>query len=198
MRLLYFFWLLLFLGSECMSAHAQLLSAAALDSAKVYTDLEEALKNPESVYVLRLRRSKLQQLPPEILKLQNLNRLELPRNRLTQFPIELARLPYLQEVNLARNQIDTIPPGIGQFPALRSLDLGHNSLNSIPDDIGELKHLQYLNLWGNFISFLPQSLQQCKQLKEIDLRVINLNKEQQDILRSQFPNVRLRMEPACN
>lgn len=189
--------LFLWLGSA-QYASAQLLSKGALDSAIVYTSLEEALENPDSVYVLRLRRNKLETLPPEIFKLKNLNRLELQRNRFTVFPSGLSAFAYLQEIDFTRNEIDTIPPEIGQCKELRYINLGHNNLVILPTELGQLQHLTHLNLWGNLLEDIPESLVNCKKLQVIDLRVINLSKEQQEVLRQLFPEVTLHMESPCN
>ncbi|TAL61422.1 MAG: hypothetical protein EPN85_04855, partial [Bacteroidetes bacterium] len=50
-------------------AFGQLLDSAALFSAPVYDNLEDALKNPNSVYRLSLRGKKLKTFPEDILKL---------------------------------------------------------------------------------------------------------------------------------
>ena len=52
-----FVLLIVFMIGGC--AQAQLLDEASLDTVKVYKSLEEALKNPEKVYYLKLKGEKL-------------------------------------------------------------------------------------------------------------------------------------------
>ena len=54
-------------------ANAQLLDETALDTVKVYKSIEEAMVNPDEVYILKLKGDKLTEFPKEILKFKNLN-----------------------------------------------------------------------------------------------------------------------------
>ncbi len=62
------------------------------DSTFIYTNLEEALKEPEKVYNLDLSKKKLNEFPMEILKFTNLRSLKLYKNRIDSIPDEISQL----------------------------------------------------------------------------------------------------------
>ena len=74
-----FILLLVFCTSKLFS-QTVLLDSLTLDTMRAYTSLEEALKNPEKVIKLELRRKKLKSFPMEILKFPNLQYLDLTKN----------------------------------------------------------------------------------------------------------------------
>ncbi|MBK9660575.1 MAG: leucine-rich repeat domain-containing protein [Chitinophagaceae bacterium] len=63
---------------------ASLLSYSQKD--KVYTSLEEALKNPSDVFILALNNKKLTDIPESILRFTNLTTLDLAGNKLSSVP----------------------------------------------------------------------------------------------------------------
>ncbi len=65
---------------------AQLLDSAQLLAAPVYDNLEEALKNPNSIY-----------------------RLSLKGKKLKKFPMEIIQFKYLQELDISHNKLDSLP-----------------------------------------------------------------------------------------
>ncbi|RKZ36447.1 MAG: hypothetical protein DRQ49_04230 [Gammaproteobacteria bacterium] len=58
---------------------------------------------------LVLYRCGLKELPPEIVNLQNLTRLDLDSNQLSSLPPEIGNLQNLTELNLSGNQLSTLP-----------------------------------------------------------------------------------------
>src|ERR1700740_3318912 len=85
---------------------AQLLDSLSFDTAYVYTSLAEALKNPDEVYRLALRKGKYKKLPEELQKFKNLNELDLGKNALTEIGPEIANFQYLQILNIERNNLE--------------------------------------------------------------------------------------------
>jgi Leucine-rich repeat (LRR) protein len=74
----------------------------------VYRGLEglgQALKQPETVCHLDLSRSNLDQLPPQVLQLSNLESLYLNHNRLTHLPMGIRKLTNLNLIDLTGNPI---------------------------------------------------------------------------------------------
>ena len=55
-------------------------------SQNTFTNLEDALKNPESVKFLSLSKNRLKTFPVEIMKFSNLEYLDLSKNKLTTLP----------------------------------------------------------------------------------------------------------------
>ena len=60
--------LLLLIFAQKMLAQTVLLDSLKLDTVYSYTSLEEALKNPEKVIKLELRKQKLKSFPMEVSK----------------------------------------------------------------------------------------------------------------------------------
>lgn len=190
-----FFLLIFFLASG--SADAQLLSLSNLDTCKVYTSLEEALRNPNQVVRLKLSRAKLKKFPEEIRQLVNLQELDLSKNKLHTLPDSLG-LPYLQRLTLAKNSFEEFPVAICRLTHLKELVLSQNEIQALPSSIGQLKELEYLDLWSNNLGIYPNELSQLTALKELDLRVIQLSESEQKTIASYLPNTKIHFSPSCN
>lgn len=76
---------------------------------KVYSSLEEALKTPDSVYILSLNNIKLNRLPEEFVQFTNLASLNLSGNKLSDLPDNLIQLKKLVEIDLSNNKFNTLP-----------------------------------------------------------------------------------------
>jgi len=77
------------------------------------------------------------------------------------------------------------------------LDLGDNEITAIPMNIDQLKNLQELILWGNVIGVFPDELAGLKKLKKLDLLNNEMNKEEQDRVKSYLPNAKILLSPPC-
>ena len=106
----------------------KLLSKKELEEAEEFLSLEDALANPEKVYILDLLDMGLSELPTDIAKLKNLQILYLYENQLTTLPREIGQLKNLQILFLDENQLSSLPPEIGQLTNLEILGLHHNNL----------------------------------------------------------------------
>jgi Leucine-rich repeat (LRR) protein len=80
---------LLFSFNFIFASQAQLVSWDKIDTCKIYTDLNLALKEPAKVYRLHLNRKKYTEIPQEIYLLSNLNDLQLDRNKIKTFQQKL-------------------------------------------------------------------------------------------------------------
>jgi len=152
--------------------HAQegrLLTLDELINEKVYTSLEEALIEPESVYILDLSGQHLEFIPSEIEKMTNLQSLILRNNYLEDFDIDLSKNKLLQYLVLSENQFSTIPQKIGTLSNLSGLYLIRNELLSLPESIGALTNLTELSLTQNQLMTLPESIGNLSNLKKLYL-----------------------------
>src|SRR4051812_46486990 len=84
------FFLFLIVLSSRISAQVGLLDSIRLDTLSGFTSLEEALKHPEEVIKLELRKKKLKAFPPEIFQFTNLQYLDLSKNNITEIPAGIA------------------------------------------------------------------------------------------------------------
>lgn len=175
-----------------------LYDSLTLDTMVGYTDLETALKNPEKVVKLTLRKEKLDQFPVELWKFPNLQYLDLGKNNITEVPDSIDYFTNLQVLHLSKNEIEYLPREIGDLPNLMILDINQNELTSLPPQIGKLKKLRYLDLWSNNLSIFPEELKELSEtLKVLDLRVILINADQQDKIRAMLPKTTIYMSPPC-
>ena len=176
-----------------------LLDSTTLDTMAGYTDLTEALKNPEKVTKLTLRKMHLKAFPAEIWKFPNLQYLDLSKNQITEFPDSLGQLKYLQVLHLSKNKIEALPRELGDLQNLVILDINNNELTMLPPQIGKLKKLQYLDLWNNSISTFPEELKDISgNLKVLDLRVILINYDAQDRIHKLLPKTTIYMDAPCH
>ncbi len=93
---------------------------------KIYTDLEEALKDTASVKVLDLAMQdpKLKTLPADVLKFSQLECLDLSFNQISTLPAEFKKLTHLKTLNLAGNRyLQKLPDVLKEMPALQTLIL---------------------------------------------------------------------------
>lgn len=179
--------------------NAQPLDSATLATKPVFTSLNEALKTPELVYRLNLRKQKLKTVPIEIAKFSNLQELNLSKNKITQLPAAIENLSNLEYLDVSVNELTSIPNEIGQCLYLKRLILNRNLIEELPSTIGKLKSLEYIDLWSNSIIEFPEAINQLSEtLKEVDLRVINMNDERQEAIRALLPKTTIHFSRSCN
>ncbi|HNW97720.1 MAG TPA: leucine-rich repeat domain-containing protein [Bacteroidales bacterium] len=193
----YLSFILLFLLAG--NVNAQLLDSITLAHETEYTELSEALQNPNKVYRLNLRKKKLKEFPKEIYKLKNLQELNLSKNKLKEIPKEIDTLKHLQILDVSANNIDTIYNEIGNCTKLIKLILNQNIIAYLPPTIGNLTNLTFLDLWGNEIQAFPEEIKKLRNtLKIVDLRVINIHDDQQEEIERLLPDTKIFFSTSCN
>lgn len=179
-------------------AQHPLLDSLSLDTIKAYTDLQEAIKNPDDVVKLVLRKEKLKTFPLEILQFKNLQYLDLSKNSFTELPDTIRELKNLQVLILSKNEIEYLPKTIGELSNLKTLNVNQNELVELPASVGRLKKLEYLDLWSNNLERFPDSMVDLKDnLKVLDLRVILLSDDIQQRLLHWLPKTKIHFSPNC-
>jgi Leucine-rich repeat (LRR) protein len=193
------FPLLLFLVFLCNLSMAQvaLLDSLTLDTLTGFTSLEEALKHPEQVIKLELRKKKYKTFPPEILQFTNLQYLDLSKNNITEIPPGIAALKSLQYFTIARNNLVEFPAEIGELTNLYYLNANQNDLVAITSHIGALEKLRNFDLWSNDLERFPEELQNLKSLKILDLRVIMIPDAEQARIQAMLPTTKIYFSPYC-
>jgi len=175
-----------------------LLDSLSLDTAKMYTDLPSALKNPDRVIRLSLRKQKLKTMPVEILQFKNLQYLDLSKNSIKELPPEIGTLKNLQYFSISKNDLEGFEPEIGKLVNLRWLIMNQNEMSLLPPQIGNLTKLEYLDLWSNNLDHFPEELKNLKKLKTLDLRVILIMDSEQSRLVSLLPETQIYFSANCN
>ena len=177
---------------------AQPLDSAQFHSATIYTNLKEALENPDKVYRLNLSKKKLKVFPMEILKLKNLQELNLSKNKLDSLSEKIGLLTNLQILNVSGNKLIELPDSIGELKNLKKLVGSRNNLIAIPKRIGDCENLEILDLWENDISTFPEELSKLQKLRWMDLRVIMIDDNMQEHIRQLVPKAKVFFSPSCH
>lgn len=169
------------------------------DSTFIYTNLEEALKEPEKVYNLDLSKKKIQDFPMEVLKFTNLRSLKLYKNRIDSIPNEISQLKNLRELNMGLNDLKKFNVNICQLTNLEKLVLNQNEIEEIPAEIKNLTKLVHLDMWDNNLFVIPDEIGELKEtLKIFDLQNIQFNTEEQKRINGLLPKTKVTMPPSCN
>lgn len=188
--------MIIFVNNSLM-AQTPLYDSLTLDTMRAFTSLEEALKDPEKVIKLELRKKKLKVFPAEILKFKNLQYLDLSKNDIKEIPAEIAELKNLQYFSISKNSLEALPIQIGELENLYYLNANQNELAVIPYQIGKLSKLKYLDLWSNNIENFPNELKDLKSLKVLDLRVILIPDAEQNRIQALLPKTKVHFSPYC-
>ncbi|PPD70153.1 hypothetical protein GOBAR_DD32968 [Gossypium barbadense] len=109
----------------------------------------------------------LVEIPVDISKLVNMQRLILATNLIERLPINIGKLQSLKVMILDGNQITSLPDELGQLVRLEKLSISGNMLMSLPETIGSLRNLSLLNVSNNKLKYLPESVGSCFSLEEL-------------------------------
>lgn len=140
------------------------LSAEELSRQRWYYGFDEAMRNPEQVYLLSLEDQGLK-----------------------RFPVDLTRFPNLQVLNLSHNKIKEIPPQIAELPNLQVLILHHNKLRTLPEEMKSLSHLEQLFLGWNKFMEVPAFVGGLARLRKLDVAYNYLTLYEIERLRARLP-----------
>lgn len=164
-----------------------------------YTDLSEALKRPERVITLDLKKQKLKNVPSEVYTFPNLKVLILDKNKIEEFSDSLYLLTQLEELRFQKNKVTDIPSKIGQLKNLRVFDAGMNEIETVPTSLASCSQLEYLYLNDNYISELAPEFKNLTALKEVNMYGNSLNQEQANRIVDLFPkSVKVYASANCN
>ena len=183
-----------------LNVMGQPLSDRELAQKKLYTSLEEALREPDSVYRLKLnKRLKCDSLPPELFACKNLQELYLMGTKLSVLNQAIGELENLTLLNLYHNKLVTLPETIGQLSRLRTLIISRNLISILPKSIGKLQNLTLIDAWDNPLYTLPSEISALqKTLKTLDLRQVALRDYEYDKMVELLPQTNIIITSACN
>ncbi len=197
MKIKYSFLFIFLLVAIIGRSQSVLLDSLTLDTVAALTDLQEALKHPELVIKLELRRQHLKKFPLEILKFTNLQYLDLTKNNIDELPHEIGELKNLQYLSLSKNKLQDLPVEIGQLTNLFYLNLNQNEIGTLPNTIGYLVNLKTIDMWSNLIDKFPDEMANLKYLQFMDLRVIMIPDKEQARLKKLLPETKIEFSPYC-
>lgn len=94
------------------------------DCAYSISDLQVALKTPETVKCLDLSMLKLKAVPADVMKLSNLECLDLSFNTFSTLPDSLVKLTKLKYINLdGTGYLAKLPTVLAKMPSLKRVDV---------------------------------------------------------------------------
>jgi Leucine-rich repeat (LRR) protein len=179
--------------------NAVLIHAQAIDSVqykKVYTDFNQALKEPLKVYRLNLSNMSIDSFPIDLSKFKNLEYLCLNSDQIEFIPREIEYLQKLRSLQLVGNDFKTLPPEFSELknleeiyfnvnkkmdftqsvkilstmPKLTILHLDNDGLVALPSNLSTLTHLEKLYLNDNKLTDVPKEISGLKNLKYLDMQ----------------------------
>lgn len=187
--------LLLFLFAQF--SHAQLLDSIALTKVTEYTNLDSALKDPDKVIKLVLRKKHLKEFPQEILKFKNLQYLDLSKNNIKEIPDGIGQMVNLQYFMCSKTGLEKLSKEIGKLKYLRYININQNEVESLPWEFGQLEKLEIADMWSNNLSEFPESLNKLTSLKVLDLRNILISDDVQKTVQEMLPKTKIYFSPSC-
>jgi len=187
-----------FVFSFCVTtSKAQLLDSLSLDTMQEIISISEAMKNPDAVIKLVLRKQHLKSFPKEILRFKNLQYLDISKNSIAELPDSIFLLTQLQYFACSKTGLKRLPKEIGKLSNLLYLNFNQNDLELLPPQIGNLEKLEILDLWSNNLEEFPSSLSNLKSLQVLDLRNILISDEVQNNINNMLPRAKVYMSPSC-
>jgi Leucine-rich repeat (LRR) protein len=194
-----FFVSIIVLLNNFVFVHAQNFQKGLTETdLKIYTSIEEAMHNPDSVRYLSLKHKKLKVIPKEVFLFKNLEILDISKNKLEEIPEDIEKLENLRELSVSNNSLTSLPIQIGRLVKLKKIIAYQNNIALLPTTIGNLVNLEMLDLWSNEIEAFPEEIKSLKQLKYVDLRGIMLSDEQKANIKALLPNAQIEFSMGCN
>jgi Leucine-rich repeat (LRR) protein len=163
---------------------------------KEYTNLAEALLEPEKVVRLNLSNQQME-FPPDSIwaKFKNLEFLSLKNDRIAVSPGGISNLKRLKILDLSGNDFYVLPQSFSglvnlvelylnderamdyeksllvlkDLPNLKILHLENDNLQQVPSNIVLLKNLEFLYLNNNKLKSIPAELKGLKNLNYLDV-----------------------------
>lgn len=187
----------LFVQSTFSFSQNALLDSVELAMSAEYSDLSEALKNPDQVIKLVLRKQGLKKFPEEIYSFKNLQFLDLSKNKIKVLPDSIVKLKQLKYLIVSKTDLEALPNTIGKLKSLKYFNANQNRIARLPYSFGELENLEVLDMWDNELDYFPETLVNLKNLKEFDLRNILISQDNQDNIQAMLPDTKIHFSPAC-
>ncbi len=121
--------------------------------------------------------------------------LDFVKTSVVRLPDCFGKLADLRSATFRKSALNRMPDDLYDMTALVELDLSFTALNILPRGILTLPNLKILNLRGTAITSLPDGLE---HLEKIDMRMIEMNRNQQEAIRDQYPDLKIFFSSPCN
>lgn len=118
-------------------------------------DVDTILQRAESSSVCDLSYCNLTAIPPALVDISNLMKLNLEANNLLEIPDDFGGLCFLKELRLRRNRLRALPSSMCMMDALEVLDISNNLIEAIPHEFSDMVALVKLVADFNYLSEIP-------------------------------------------
>jgi len=182
-----------------ITSEAQMLKPEELATKKIYTSLEDALKNPTDVYRLKLvGKPKCDSLPDKFFTLVNLQELTIRKCKLQLLNKRISQFKNLQYFNLDQNRLVKLPESLCNLSELKTLIISRNIISYLPDNIGKLTKLETIDAWDTQIYVLPKSIAKLSEtLQVLDLRQVAIKAMEYDDMEYLLPKTKIYYTSFC-
>ncbi|MCI5057469.1 MAG: hypothetical protein MRY83_15240 [Flavobacteriales bacterium] len=149
---------------------------------KTYTDIQSALKKPNKVKRLLLRRHdikfNLNDHISDFLKLKNLEELEVSvtLNHVKELSADFGKLKGLKKIKFLNIQFKEFPDWMENLTNLEHLVIRGCDIEEIPSNIQKLSKLKYFGLENCELSSIPKELNQLKECRNLRITDANVAK----------------------
>ncbi|MCO5548464.1 hypothetical protein L7F22_001922 [Adiantum nelumboides] len=144
------------------SSRPSIPAMAAFPSAQV---IQARISVAANTGRLDLSNCGLEDVPPEVFALNDLEDLSLAWNNISHISDNIKNLKNLRHLGISGNWLLRLPANIGNLVQLESLWIQGNLLQHFPVEIGSLQNLSILNLTGNMLEDIPESIGSLLNLK---------------------------------
>ncbi|KAM9313217.1 leucine-rich repeat-containing protein 10 [Gastrophryne carolinensis] len=132
-------------------------------------NLPPELELLQNLQILALDFNNFRTLPLVVCGLKQLCILYLGNNRLKDLPQELCLLKNLHTLWIESNYLTYLPAIICELPLLKTLHVGCNPIRNIPQELKNLRELRYIWMPGALLAEFPSVLLEMPFLEIIDV-----------------------------
>jgi len=131
----------------------------------------------DTIIAIDLSRLDLENIPPEVYKYKNLEKLDLGYNNLKSDSFtKLNQFHRLKYLNLRHNKLEEFPEAILQLSNLEELDVFTNDITSLPDRLFSLKNLKRLTLESNELTEISPLICNLIKLEMLSISGTNIKR----------------------
>ncbi|XP_078676307.1 uncharacterized protein LOC144913436 [Branchiostoma floridae x Branchiostoma belcheri] len=131
--------------------------------------LRSRMKDTDSSKELDLSNKRLEEIPPDVFSIKEVEILDVSDNPLESIPVNIASLSNLKEMRAAGCDLKEVSGNISRCTYLRKIDFSRNPhIATLPATMKQLGYLKYLALSGCELKSLPKNLTLLATIETLD------------------------------
>ncbi|XP_066291087.1 uncharacterized protein [Branchiostoma lanceolatum] len=133
-------------------------------------NLRALMMKTSSSKKLNLSDKSLDQIPPDVFSIKDIDILDVSNNPLGSIPVNIANLPNLKEVRAAGCGIREVSGNISRCTYLSKVDLSRNPcITTLPVTMKQLRYLKHFAMSGCELKSLPKNMTFLAMIETLDL-----------------------------